>query len=168
MRTLSSSFIPPARRDRGRRGLYRFTRSMYEPLTVTSAIPNFTINLGSTEPQHISSSDETMSGRSSPITSYDDDDLGDDKDGEEDSGSTTPHQDRLADEYIRAFLSQPASPSIAYKRCLWESDNSTAGHTPPPERNLPGVQRMLSGLQMTTLNARSIDAKFEATKHRDT
>ncbi|KXS96151.1 hypothetical protein AC578_2300 [Pseudocercospora eumusae] len=169
MRTLSSSFIPPARRDRGRRGSHRFTRSMYEPLNIKSTLPTFTFNLGTAEPQHISSSDETTSGRSSPITSYDDDDLGDDKDDEEDnSGSATPHPDQRADEYIRAFLSQPASPSISYKRCLWESDNSTAGHTPPPERNLPGVTRALHGLQMTSLDAPSIDAKLSATKKRGT
>ncbi|USW48395.1 Putative patatin-like phospholipase domain, Acyl transferase/acyl hydrolase/lysophospholipase [Septoria linicola] len=130
---MSTRAIP--RIVRGRNALHLPIKSMIEP----SSIASFTLgeNL-------LSSSDEKASGRSSPTTSYEDEDF-DDVAGRSDGGCTPDGMDTSdADARLRAFLSQPVSPSISFKR-FFETDSLQ-----PPTS--PDLRRALNGLQMSCID----------------
>lgn len=120
-----------SRSVRGRSGTHRAVKSMVEPHQ-----GNFFLN----HEQLMSSSDETPSGYSSPVTSYTDEDF-------DDLESGAPIMNVDAAERARlAFLSQPASPSSAYK--AFHFANSPAPQLP----SSPELRRVFNDLHMSAIH----------------
>lgn len=117
-----------ARSVRGRSAGHRSVKSMVEP--PRNVIPDY----------FMSSSDETPSGYSSPVTSYDNEDFDDLEDD-------TPTMSVDAAERARlAFLSQPASPSLAYK--AFHFADSPAPQLP----SSPELRRVFNDLHMSAIH----------------
>lgn len=129
---------------RGRRAVHAPVRSMVEPLHLWKLGQPQAIN----DANPLSSSDEITSGQSSPTTSYEDEDFEDFNDR---NGSGTPAgiDVRDAGTRLRAFLSQPVSPSISFKTGFFDAD---ANHNPqvPPS---PDLRRAMNGLQMSSIDS---------------
>ncbi|KAK4507382.1 hypothetical protein PRZ48_001117 [Zasmidium cellare] len=130
--------IPRVQRGRANISAHRPVKSMVEPFTMPPLQSVAALQVPTEQIQ--SSSDETISGHSSPNTSYDDDDMDDD---DSDDDETI----RLAEEHerMRIFRSQPASPSIS-KKTFWGIDS--AGHGTPPS---PEGKRAWSSLHMSNV-----------------
>jgi TAG lipase/steryl ester hydrolase/phospholipase A2/LPA acyltransferase len=120
-----------ARSVRGRSNAHRAVKSMVEP-------PRASLGLG--HDYFMSSSDETPSGYSSPITSYDDEDF---DDLEHDSPALNVD---AAERAKLAFLSQPASPSLAYKAFHFP------GGSAPQLPSSPELRRVFNDLHMSAIN----------------
>ncbi|CAK4030591.1 Lipase 4 [Lecanosticta acicola] len=129
--------------NRGRQAAHRPVRSMFKPaLLPPAAQANGTDHL-------LSSSDEARSGQSSPLTSYDDEDFDDIHDPDDQDSQQAEMEQRL-----RAFLSQPTSPSISMKS-YWGSDSisprsQVPPQTPPSPPSLE-MKRAFSGLFMSSI-----------------
>ncbi|EME49201.1 hypothetical protein DOTSEDRAFT_68076 [Dothistroma septosporum NZE10] len=131
------NIIPRPPRGRGSTLVHRSIKSMMEGPMLQPA---------HTTGQHIgdhilSSSDETHSGRSSPVTSYDEKDSHyDDDDEMSDMLEPTDHERKML-----AFLSQPASPSISMKT-YWGTDALRSRAPSSPE-----IKKAMGGLQMSSI-----------------
>lgn len=125
---------------RGRAALNKPIRSMVEPTTL-SPTQIASLNAGD---NILSSSDERVSGHSSPTTSYDDEDFDDVADRGEEGPEHRDLDVKDADRRLRAFLSQPVSPSISYKNFF-----APDGPAPPAS---PDLKRAFQGLQMSTID----------------
>lgn len=126
---------------RGRQTSHRPVRSMFEPAALPTAQNG--------QEHFLSSSDETLSGQSTPITSHDDEDYDDGNDSDEDMKELEMQQ------RLRAFLSQPTSPSISMKT-YWGSDAvSPKAQVPPspPSPSSPEMKRAVSGLFMSSIDS---------------
>ncbi|CAK1354211.1 Lipase 4 [Cercospora beticola] len=132
---------------RGRTALHLPIRSMYEP---TALSPAQRSSLGPGETL-LSSSDEKGSGHSSPTTSYEDEDF-DDITGRSE-GSRTPGDVDMeeTDRRLRAFLSQPVSPSISFKSFLRSAEEEHQQQAQQPSS--PDLRRALNALQMSTIHS---------------
>lgn len=117
-----------ARSTRGRSSNHRAVKSMVEPCRSFVA-DNF-----------MSSSDETPSGYSSPVTSYNDEDFDDLEDASPAMNVDAAERARLA------FLSQPASPSLAYK--AFHFPDSSAPQLP----SSPELRRVFNDLHMSAIH----------------
>lgn len=127
----SSKTSPFARSVRGRSSIHRAVKSMVEPSRA---------NLTPAHEQFMSSSDETTaSGYSSPVTSYNDEDFDDLEDDRPTMNVDAAERAKLA------FLSQPASPSLAYKAFHFP-ESSTAQLPSSPE-----LRRVFNDLQMSAI-----------------
>lgn len=129
-----------ARSVRGRSNVHRAVRSMVEP-------PRASLALG--HDYFMSSSDETPSGYSSPITSYDDEDF---DDLEHDSPALNVD---AAERAKLAFLSQPASPSLAYKAFHFPDGSA------PQLPSSPELRRVFNDLHMSAINLPERKPRFD-------
>lgn len=145
---------------RGRSQTHMQRRSMVEPtdlLTQTTKISALSI----ADPnQHLSSSDE-RSGRSSPTTSYDDEDFDDVKRPVGNSMSASPGV--MTD--AMPFLSQPTTPSLASKTFHFGSEATSPGlMLRSPAAHAPELRRVLNELSMSSIDIKSPPAERKRQK----